>query len=635
MLTAAAALRAQLEDIDESMAALESQMTSLRAQKERVLKDLKSIAYPILTLPNEITVEILHFASLMWRRYSIRPQPYDSLMRLASVCQTWRALTLSTCALWDEVTADCNIIPNAGQILAACLPRAGSLPLDLDIELPADDSSIISTLSLYGSQWRRVSLSSMDRYGTPNGIKLPIDRLPSTFPLLERLKLFNFNIPNLLVVLPHAQNLRCLELVLACSTEYAPVAPLSILLPHLHTFIYKEDTAAMVLRYLTLPALESLRLGHLSDAGVHAILSCVARSCSTIRTLELNYSTFSATYNCLRSLSTVRHLCLSCDWSNWSKDEEKQFFAAMISVGFLPALESLTFNECCWPGSAKKLAAVVSARWRGVKGTTKLISASLDFAEPDDDNVPTSYPDVLHKLIAKPLLSAVAVAERLYQATSLRDTPNAHHRARSNMIPSRRLQVWVAQWPRSLPPSMFLTDYLLIRRTLPLKPGMTSTRSRGRRAVTDAVDVSGESTSRIPSTLACGPKIVGLTRAAAVGAVEKFSGGVTVCFSSTLARRPRDCGPAESLLSSPPSTFLARCRLHPTKDSCFPGHSSRRLQTSGLSAPRPLWTLLGTHFFHKRQGDVGATCLVPVPFIVEITVVLYAMVTLRLRLANA
>src|ERR1700761_3078219 len=141
MLTAAAALRAQLDDIDESMAALESQMTSLRAQKERVLKDLESIAYPVLTLPNEITVEILHFVSLMWRRghdrYSRRPQPYDSLMRLASVCQTWRALTLSTCALWnDEVTVDCNIIPNAGQILAACLPRAGSLPLDLDIQLP-------------------------------------------------------------------------------------------------------------------------------------------------------------------------------------------------------------------------------------------------------------------------------------------------------------------------------------------------------------------------------------------------------------------------------------------------------------------------------------------------------------------
>ncbi|KAJ7203838.1 hypothetical protein GGX14DRAFT_648045 [Mycena pura] len=390
MITPAAALRAQLGDIDKSMAELESQMTSLRAQKERVLKDLESIAYPVLTLPNEITVEIfLHFVTVM-RQENHRPQPYYGLLRLASVCQTWRAVTLSRHAFWnDEVTVACDNIRDAGQLLAACLPRAGSLPLDLDIELPADDSSmgtIISTLSLYGSQWRRVRLSS------PNVIQLPIDRLPSTFTLLERLEFFGFSTPHLLAVLPHAQNLRCLGLGLAAS--YAPAAPLSILLPHLHTFICMADPSAMVLQSLMLPALESLRLTKLSDAGVHVILSCVTRSCSTIRTVELDDLTFSVTYNCLRSLSTVRHLCFSWLWSTWSEDEEKQFFAAMISVGFLPALESLTCNEC-WPESAEKLVAVISARWRGVKGTTKLLSASLVFEKTDDS---FDYPYVLDQL---------------------------------------------------------------------------------------------------------------------------------------------------------------------------------------------------------------------------------------------
>ncbi|KAJ7203850.1 hypothetical protein GGX14DRAFT_648081 [Mycena pura] len=397
MLTPAAALRAQLVDIDKSMAELESQMTSLRAQKERVLKDLESIAYPVLTLPYEITVEIfLHFVTVM-RQEIHRPQPYYGLLKLASICQTWRAVALYTCALWnDEVTVNCDDIRDAGQLLAACLPRAGSLPLDLDIELPADDSSMgamISTLSLYGSQWRRVRLFPSDRYA-PSVIQLLINRLPSTFPLLERLELFDFSLPHLLAVLPHAQNLRCLDLGLASSTKYAPVAPLSILLPHLHTFVCRDDLTAMVLQYLTLPALESLRLVCLSDADVHVILSCVARSCSTILTLELIYPTFSATYNCLRSFSAVRHLCLS--WGlKWTKDEEEQFFAAMISVDFLPALESFTCNKC-WPDSAEKLVAVVSARWRGVKATTKLLSASLDFMDGDYD--PSFYSGVLYKL---------------------------------------------------------------------------------------------------------------------------------------------------------------------------------------------------------------------------------------------
>ncbi|KAJ7203845.1 hypothetical protein GGX14DRAFT_648065 [Mycena pura] len=351
------------------MAALQLQMTSLRAQKERVLDDLERI---------EASVEIFYFLAVI-RQEHHRPQPYYGLLRLASVCQTWRAVTLSRRALWNEVTVTCDNIRDAGQLLAACLPRAGSLPLDLYIRLPADDSSrstILSTLGLYGSQWRHVRL-----------IKLPSDRLPSTFPLLERLELFGFSIPHLLAVLPHAQNLKCLALASgrASSTEYAPAAPPSILLPHLHTFNCNDNPTAMVLQYLTLPALESLRLGFLSDTGVHVIMSCVARSSSTIRTLELICLTFSATYNCLHGLSTVRHLCLSCIWPY---DEERQFLAAMISVGFLPALESLTCNEYL-PDSAETLVAVVSARWRGVKGTTRLLSASLDFGEQDGNYDPT------------------------------------------------------------------------------------------------------------------------------------------------------------------------------------------------------------------------------------------------------
>ncbi|KAJ7203842.1 hypothetical protein GGX14DRAFT_648060 [Mycena pura] len=404
MNSAAAALRAQIDDIDKCLAALESQMTALRAQKKQLLKDLGSITYPVLTLPNEITVEILHFVPLMLRRYQNGPQPYGSLLRLASVCQTWRAVTLSTCTLWnDNVKVICDNIRDAGQLLAACLPRAGSLPLDLYIHLPKDDSSmgaILSTLSLYSSQWRRVHLSSSYGYKKTNFIQLPLDLPPSTFPLLEHLELFSFSIPYLLAVLPHAVNLRCLQLGRASSPEYAQVAPLSTLLPHLHTFICTHDPPAMVLQYLTLPALESLRLTHLSDAGVHVVLSCVARSSSTIRTLELTSMTFPATYNCLRSLSTITHLDLSCGWAN---DEEKEFFAAMISVGFLPALESLTCNDC-WPESAESLVAVVSARWRGVKGTIKLISASLDFGDQDgdydqdDDYDPLSYSRALRKL---------------------------------------------------------------------------------------------------------------------------------------------------------------------------------------------------------------------------------------------
>ncbi|KAJ7207986.1 hypothetical protein GGX14DRAFT_634682 [Mycena pura] len=408
MISTAAALRAQLGD--QSLAAPESQMTP------------GSLKYPVLTLPYEITVEIfLHFVSLM-RQVLSRPQPYYGLLRLASVCQTWRAVTLSTCTLWNDI-----FIPtydgDAGQLLKVCLLRAGSLPLDLHIwQLPEDVCSmdmLFSTLSLYGSQWRRIHLSSpaMRRI-------FLIDRFPSSLPLLEcltlsdlrvlhksvssprhapqlrelsvrnsllaiqlglpfdrltKLDLSHFTITELLAVLPYTLNLESLQL--AKATKHTPVVTPSILLPHLHTFGCRGDPSTMVLQYLTLPALERLVLVYLYDAGVHAILLCVARSCSTIRTLNINRLAFNLAYDCLCSLPAIRNLCLSCSWSLYDEDV---FFAAMISGGCIPALESLTCKGYR-PMRADKLFAVVSARWRGVEGTAKLNSVSLDFAKEDTE----------------------------------------------------------------------------------------------------------------------------------------------------------------------------------------------------------------------------------------------------------
>ncbi|KAJ7190762.1 hypothetical protein GGX14DRAFT_603521 [Mycena pura] len=429
MISAAAALQPQLDDIDnlKLLAALESQMTSLRAQKERLLTDLDSLKYPVLTLPNEITVEIFfHFVSVMRQEYH-RPQPYYGLLILASVCQTWRAVTLSTCTLWNEgVKVDCDGIRNANKLLRACLPRAGSLPLDLNIKFldVSSTDKIISTLILYGSQWRRIHLTSPGMWR----LTFPVDRFPSYLPLLECLTLTNFraddnsasslrhapqlrelnlcnclwaiqlelglpfnnltkldlspfSITKLLAILPYALNLECLQLGYA-TEDTQVIPPLSVLLPHLHTFVCGQDRSTTVLQYLTLPALEQLVLSGLSGAGVHAILSCVARSGSTIRTLNLIHLDFNAAYDCFCSLPTIRNLC----FSRPSLDDEDRFFAALISGSCLPALESLTYKRCR-PARADRVFAVVSARWRGIEGTTKLNSASLDFVEDWENGV--------------------------------------------------------------------------------------------------------------------------------------------------------------------------------------------------------------------------------------------------------
>ncbi|KAJ7203840.1 hypothetical protein GGX14DRAFT_698921 [Mycena pura] len=434
MITPAAALRAQLDEIDESMAALELQMTALRAQKERVLKDLGRITYPVLTLPYEITVEIfLHFVSVMRQKSDRRPQPYYGLLKLASICQTWRAVTLSTCALWNDIVIlDFDGVRDAGELLKFFLPHAGSLPLDLKIGLLRDESSmdtVISTLGLYSSQWRRVDLSESSF--TNSNLIFPIDRFPSSLPSLESLTLHDFEVnsnsvsslhhapqlrelglgssswaiqlvfpffnkltklvldhysdADLLAVLPHALNLECLQL--GSSAENTQFAPLSILLPRLHTFICGDD--ASILHYLTLPVLERLQLqDYLSNEGVHAIRSCVAQSCSTIRTLNMIQLAFDPAYDCLCSLPTIRHLCLS--WLLCMDDEEDSFVAAMISGSCLPNLESLTWDGCS-AYSARQLFTMISARWQGVEGTTKLSTVSLRFAGASWDDADSMH----------------------------------------------------------------------------------------------------------------------------------------------------------------------------------------------------------------------------------------------------
>ncbi|KAJ7210402.1 hypothetical protein GGX14DRAFT_625443 [Mycena pura] len=433
-VTAAATIRAQLDVIEKSLAALESQMTSLRAQKERLLEDLENLTYPVLTLPDDITIVFLHVVSaVMLDEYS-KARPYYDLLRLASVCQTWRAVMVSTCALWNDGYMFCDGIRDAGKTLEMCLAYAGSLPLDLKIWVPDDMDMILSTLSLYGSQWRHLSLCRSD-----NDIPIifPLDHFPSSLPLLESLELCNllveddpvsslchapqlrelslrssswaiqlglpfnrltkfdlrnFSITQLLVVLPQVPSLE--SLVFVC-TKYAQVAPPSILLPCLHTLTC--DDPSTVLQYLILPALEKLHLWYLSEEDVHAIHSCVARSHSTIFTLGLYHPNYDEAYDCLCGLPTIRHLKL---WfPSWHYDDDDSLFTALISGICLPALESLTW-EGCKPDRAHKLFVMVSARWRGVEGTAKLNSVSLGFPDGEDSEAPywNEYVNAINQL---------------------------------------------------------------------------------------------------------------------------------------------------------------------------------------------------------------------------------------------
>ncbi|KAJ7208671.1 hypothetical protein GGX14DRAFT_633623 [Mycena pura] len=436
-MTVAAGLRAQLAQIELSMAELESQLTSLRSEKHRLLKVLDRIAYPVTTLPAEITSDIfLHIIPTSHGDEDDnggdadddgRLQGYHSLLRLASVCRTWRAVVLSRCALWNSITVFCDEVRDPVKLLEAWLPRAGKLPIDLKIRLPRDYSTIMSVLSHYASQWRHVHFFTvpcrvLDRSASDD---LTIDHFPTALPLLETLKLFPYHLSDggnpetslrdapglhslflttpsaairmgvplhqltslqfftstdaeLLEVLALTPNLEILRPGILLREEIA--VPPSLTLPHLHTF--ESDDDLCILRYLTLPALTHLKFEDLTRTGcLEALQTCISQSSSTIRTLELHSGEFIVAHACFTALPTLRHVTLV--FPRCSPSEMEDFCISMKSSSFLPSLESLTY-EGCLDDSTIHLVNAISARRLGVEGTTKLTAASISFLEDGD-----------------------------------------------------------------------------------------------------------------------------------------------------------------------------------------------------------------------------------------------------------
>ncbi|KAJ7200753.1 hypothetical protein GGX14DRAFT_659451 [Mycena pura] len=376
-MPAAAGLRAQLAQIEESMAVLESQLASLRFEKHQLLQDLGEIVYPVTTLPAEITSEIFrHIIPEIRQSHSDEDEDrgdaddnvrhrYHRLLRLASVCRRWRAVVLSTCALWNSITVLCDIVRDPVKLLQAWLPRAGKLPLDLEIRLPRfDDCTIMSILGLYSSQWRRVHfLASASTI-------FPIEHFPVNLPLLETL------------ILPGIASSDSV-LGIGVLKEDEGLALTSLTLSHLHTFESTiHDLHPLVLRYLTLPALTHLKFRDLNKTGLQALDTYLSHSSPTIRTLDLSHTRFSIAHTCFVILPTLRHVSLT--YPACSIRDVQNFDAAMKSARFLPSLESLT---CKLNGFVVELAAnfvnAISLRLRGVEGTTKLAAASISIRDRD------------------------------------------------------------------------------------------------------------------------------------------------------------------------------------------------------------------------------------------------------------
>ncbi|KAJ7462567.1 hypothetical protein FB451DRAFT_1267000 [Mycena latifolia] len=150
-------LRQRLSDLDANISHHESTLQELKQQRSAVLSELNLVAYPVLTLPPEITAEIFKWCI----DTGMRLLPSVAPLLLTRICRDWRALAFSTPALWDTISQiEFGVHPRAEAVVETWFSRAGTRPLSLTIICPEslDSACLESVILQHASQLQSLNV---------------------------------------------------------------------------------------------------------------------------------------------------------------------------------------------------------------------------------------------------------------------------------------------------------------------------------------------------------------------------------------------------------------------------------------------------------------------------------------------
>ncbi|KAF7331460.1 F-box domain-containing protein [Mycena kentingensis (nom. inval.)] len=158
--------RARAAHLDEEISALEQILSELRSERAAIQDRLDAYKFPVLTLPNEIVVEIFVRTLPPYPRAA----PLGSTQKLLAICSQWRAIALATPELWRSIRfqkQQASFGASLKNALRKWLGRASSLPLafawDFDPSI-IDTRDLISAISSYRSRWDILNITILKRY---------------------------------------------------------------------------------------------------------------------------------------------------------------------------------------------------------------------------------------------------------------------------------------------------------------------------------------------------------------------------------------------------------------------------------------------------------------------------------------
>ncbi|KAF7347134.1 F-box domain-containing protein [Mycena venus] len=241
--TSAASLRTRLMEIDAEMADLHARLQQLAVARRPVVEALRSIIYPILTLPPEITAEI--FKQCVDETITVARANWLGPLVLSSVCRAWRHIGFNLKSIWSNICIPntYEAIPSLEKVAWWWLPRVGGHPLDL-----TGPSPMLKALMKYSMQWRGISCPvDIDNSTSLNSIQ-------GRIPLLRRLEITPsrrlYSGPTPITMFSEAPNLR--EVTLTAGSTGRVSTFITLPWTQLTSFTYWNQSTAQSLELLSL-----------------------------------------------------------------------------------------------------------------------------------------------------------------------------------------------------------------------------------------------------------------------------------------------------------------------------------------------------------------------------------------------
>ncbi|KAF7333496.1 F-box domain-containing protein [Mycena venus] len=342
-------LQARIAKISADINLQKEVLKQLEQSKSAAQRQLNAIRDPVAQLPPEISSEIFLRCRLpSWRSSNVRQAP----MLLLKVCKAWRGIVLSTPALWADISLDSPRV----EILEVWARRARNYPLSVTLYRGLG-YHVTTSLAKFAQQLKHLTiyeerLTSRSFQGLVPfpyletlevGANMNDDQEYNAFSLRAMINLLRLT-PNLLECTFHFLT----TFLDHDTTDRLVISTLRSLKFSWSTWGFNEDTEDRILKYLSLPALETLALPF-SSLTTADFASFLAYSSPPLRQLVLGdiaHVGFFGLEECLRLVPSVTYFEL---YAKRNEQHMKDLFTSLADSPstLLPNLHTLKIKHDC------------------------------------------------------------------------------------------------------------------------------------------------------------------------------------------------------------------------------------------------------------------------------------------------